>query len=671
MNYNIRNICSGVYAIKLKEGEVDGLLQSVNTQPKFEAIEAMNEGVYPFREDIIIDSIKDYTVVKLPLKVDEKIYGLGLQFKNINQRNKVLHLRMDHYSDVDNGRTHVPSPFYVSSKGYGVLINTKKCVTFYVGTANGIDGQNIRNSKDRNTDSSWKAIPDGEYMEASFKSDDFEVIIFNGPTVKEAVARYNLYCGGGFLPPKWALGIWKRVPTLYTDDDVITEIKEFEERGYPIDVVGLEPGWHSKAYPCTFEWDKNRFKDPSGFVGNLLNRDIRVNLWENPYISPHGELFDKILPYCASHNVWCGIVPDVSMKEAIEIYKDHHKKHHIDIGVSGYKIDETDGKDHWLWPDHTLFPSGQTGEELRQVYGNLMQKLTTEMYMEKNQRTYGLIRASNAGAVSFPFAIYNDCYDFDDYLTGLCNTGFIGALWVPEVRGAQNAEEWLRRCQLSALSPVALLNSWDTGTKPWSFEEVQEDIREILNLRKELETYIYNAFSSYCFKGIPPFRAMDMDFNIETQQDINAKVHHTENPYGMADLKNIKDQFMLGECMMVCPIAPSKNGRNVILPNSNWYDFYTGKFVGNGETIIIPADTKRIPIFITDGGIVPINISNDTLELRFYGEKEGVMELYDDDGTTYNYTNGEYNTYSISYNKVEKTRIGCKENYKNFIFVKM
>ena len=38
--------------------------------------------------------------------------------------------------------------------------------------------------------------------------------------------------------------------------------KNFLDRGFPLDVIGLEPGWQSKSYPCTFSWDKGRFPDP-------------------------------------------------------------------------------------------------------------------------------------------------------------------------------------------------------------------------------------------------------------------------------------------------------------------------------------------------------------------------------------------------------------------------
>lgn len=87
----------------------------------------------------------------------------------------------------------------------------------------------------------------------------------------------------------------------------------------------------------------------------------------------------------------------------------------------GFPLDECDGYDQWIWPDHATFPSGLSGEQLRQVYGLLFQRTTTEMYRERNRRTYGLVRASNAGSVSLPYVIYNDYYEHRGFITALCS----------------------------------------------------------------------------------------------------------------------------------------------------------------------------------------------------------------------------------------------------------
>lgn len=177
------------------------------------------------------------------------------------------------------------------------------------------------------------------------------------------VQRYNLFCGGGTLPPRWGLGFTQRTKVSYTADDVKKEVAEFERQGYPLDFIGLEPGWQSKSYPCTFEWDKGRFPDPAGLTKELKDQGVRLNLWTNPYVSPVSAIYKSMYPLSASHTVWCGIVPDFGSKEARELWKNKLANEHVNLGVSGYKIDEVDGYDRYLWPDVAAFPSGISAEQ--------------------------------------------------------------------------------------------------------------------------------------------------------------------------------------------------------------------------------------------------------------------------------------------------------------------
>ena len=45
-------------------------------------------------------------------------------------------------------------------------------------------------------------------------------------------------------------------------------MQQFKEHAFPLDFIGVEPGWQSMAYPCTFEWDKTRFPKPEEFIAN-------------------------------------------------------------------------------------------------------------------------------------------------------------------------------------------------------------------------------------------------------------------------------------------------------------------------------------------------------------------------------------------------------------------
>lgn len=650
------NETPGIWKITAGTPEKVNLLSELNILPRYDILNQMEETPLPFSPDeIVIEQQDGKTYIRFPLSEEEKIYGLGLHFKTVEQRGRVLELHMDHYGGRDNGRTHAPVPFFVSDRGYGVLINSARYIRAWVGTGIRKDSQHPPVARDRNTDPAWEAQPYSDNLEFLIPAEGVEIILFTGKTMQEVVQRYNLYNGGGCLPPRWGLGFWHRVPTLFTDKEVEEEVARFEEHGFPLSVVGLEPGWQTASYPCTYEWDPHRFPDPAEFVAGMKAQQIHTNLWMNPYISPAGELYNKIEPYTGSHTVWCGIVPDYTLPAAQQILTEHFEKHQLNIGVSGYKMDENDGYDSWLWPDVATFPSGISAEQMRQIYGSVMQDVTTRMYKEKNERTFGLVRAVNAGTSSFPYVLYNDYYNHRDFITALVNSSFIGVLWTPEVRASATGEEWLRRMQTVCFSPVAMLNAWADGTKPWSFPEVTNEVNEIALLRMQLIPYLYTAFADYAFKGIPPMRAMNLEEGFTAATRLNRiEFDATDNPYALAVKEEVKDQFMFGESILVAPLFAGQKERKVILPQGKWYNFYTGELAGEGEVITAHPEQNRIPVYVKDGGIVPLyppvtRLDNTPLplEIRHYGEKPGTYILYDDDGETYNYLQGEYSRIEI------------------------
>ncbi|MFN5422987.1 MAG: TIM-barrel domain-containing protein [bacterium] len=657
-----QKLANGVWKAQTGKPEVMNFLSISGVDPKIAAINNMSAVNFPLEEgEIKLEVYDGKTYLRFPLDRTEKIFGLGLNFKTVEQRGRILRLHVDHYDGLDNGRTHAPVPFYVSSKGYGVFINSARYLDVWVGTGVRVDSKNPPVSTDRNTDPNWSASPYSDNVEVLVPAEGVELYVFGGPTTLDAVSRFNLFQGGGCLPPKWGLGFWHRTPTLFSDQDLLNEVKGFEEHNFPLTVIGLEPGWQSKSYPCTYEWDAKRFPDPSGLISKLKSKGIYTNLWINPYVAPGSKLLNSLKPYTASHTVWTGYIPDYSMKEATSIVGKHFKDNLLNIGVSGFKMDENDGFDFWLWPDVTKFPSGTPSEIMRQSYGMMMQKNFTQLYKAENKRTYGLVRASNAGATSFPFVIYNDYYSHKDFITALINSSFVGTLWTPEVRSSNTAEEWLRRMQTVCFSPMAMLNAWADGTKPWTFPEVEKQVADVANLRMQLIPYLYTCFAEYTFYGRPPFRAMNLvdGFSVE-EKSVSGELNSVDNPYAMAKKREIKDQYMVGDQLLIAPLFTGETQRQVVLPKGKWYDFYTGKLVGESEVITVTPGLDRIPVFVRDGGIIPMaTVSAVTsgkydLVVRYYGEKEAEYKLYDDDGQTYDYEKGAFSWRTISVKRNKK-----------------
>jgi alpha-D-xyloside xylohydrolase len=276
------------------------------------------------------------------------------------------------------------------------------------------------------------------------------------------------------------------------------------------------------------------------------------------------------------------------------------------------------------------------------------------------------VRGSNAGASSFPYVIYNDYYSHPDFITAMINSSFIGVLWTPEVRGSATAEEWLRRMQTVCFSPLAMINAWSDGTKPWSLPEVEKQVQYIANLRMQLIPYLYTNYADYAFYGTPPIKAMNLVPGFDVNATIeNGKLNSVDNPYAKAIKHEIKDQFMVGDDLLVAPLFAGQKNRKVVLPKGKWYDFYTGKFAGEQEVLTIAPGLDIIPVYVRDGGIIPmtssvLRIGKEKLpvEIRYYGQKESSFQLYDDDGESFDYEKGKFSRINLSV-AVNQTINGC------------
>jgi alpha-D-xyloside xylohydrolase len=293
-------------------------------------------------------------------------------------------------------------------------------------------------------------------------------------------------------------------------------------------------------------------------------------------------------------------------------------------------------------------------------------RYSADLFKKRNQRTFGLVRASNGGGTAFPYVLYNDYYEHRDFITALVNSGFTGVLWTPEVRASKTGEEWLRRFQSNVFSPMAMINAWASGTKPWSYPEVENQVKEYALLRMRMMPYWYTEFAKYHFDGIPPFRAMNLEDGLrqEAKKEVLTNVNLEENPYAEAAAKEIKDQYMAGEYLLVAPMFAEQTSRTVVLPRGKWYDFYTGKFVGDGQVITVTPGLDKIPVFVKDGGIIPMmpailhapkSGQKVDIEVRYYGSKPNSYKLYDDDGETFNYEKGAFSWREI---KVEQLKNG-------------
>jgi alpha-D-xyloside xylohydrolase len=648
--------------------------------PEKTALDKLPIGKLPFQIDDVKININDRgVIVEIPLNEEEQLYGFGLQMGSLNQRGlKIKPIVNDHPLN-DLGYTHGPSTFYVSNKGYGILINTSRYTTFYCGNTVRLNGQVVGSTEQAGGNSVEEL-----YKQKGKTSDKvtvdipgargIEVFIFEGPDMMNAVQRYNLFSGGGALPAIWGLGIKYRVKGDFTQEQASKTASYFRENHIPCDVIGIEPKWQTAAYSCSYVWNKEYFPSPDQFINDMTQKGFRLNLWEHAFVSPKSPLYEPLKSKAGNYLVWNGLVPDFADSSARNIFGNYHLQTFVKKGVSGFKMDECDnsniafGSNSWSFPELSSFPSGIDGEQMHQLFGLLYQKTIYDIYKKSNQRTFLDVRASGAFAASYPAALYSDTYDHNQYIKMILNSGFSGMLWSPEVRESKSVKDFLRRSQTAVLSAQTLFNSWYLQNPPWlqidieknnkgqlmeNAKEIEAKVRKLFEFRMSLIPYLYNSFADYHFKGIPPFRALVMDYPEDK---------HTFN---------LADEYMIGQGILAAPLTEASDERKVYLPQGVWYDYNTNKKYEGGKEYTIKPELDQLPIFIKQGTILPLArpVEHVTTETTFeitcfiYGNEKADGNLFEDDGVTFDYEKGNYRFLKLKWNK-GKSEIQRSGNFK-------
>ena len=618
----------------------------------------------------------------------ERIYGFGLQVNTFEQRGLRREIRTNSWVIGNIGFSHAPMPFYISSKGYGLLVNTSRYVTFYMGSQHKLE-QSVALKQTLSETSEEAALSTTElYKKRYDASNDVEIFvdgtrgmelyIFEGPGMREVVERYNLYSGGGAIPPLWGLGLKYRAKSNFTAPEVINFTKYFRENHIPCDMFGLEPGWQSATYSCSYSWNKKNYPDPDSVLNVMHGMNYKLNLWEHAYVHPSSPIFDKIVPYSGNYAVWKGAVPDFTILVTRNIFGDYHKTNFIDKGISAFKLDECDAayydkaQGEWSFPDIARFPSGIDGEQMRQIFGLLYQKTIWDEFRKANKRTVMEVRASHLFAAPYCSMLYTDMYEHADFLRMTVNSGFSGVNWSPEVRQTKSEEDLIRRLQMTVMAAHMNVDCWFLKNLPWyqfdkeknnrgeflpNYKELELKAKKLIELRMSLIPYLYGAFAKYHFDGTPPFRALVLDY--------------PDDP----NVWKIDNQYMMGDAILCAPFIDGVSSRDIYFPKGIWYDFNTGKQYAGGKKYTISMSLDEIPMFVKDGTILPLAspveyITPETvfdLHCRVYGSPDKPVQLFEDNSYTFDFEKGQFNWVNLSWNG-NKVHLEHTGNFKGILY---
>jgi alpha-D-xyloside xylohydrolase len=599
----------------------------------------------------------------------EAIYGLG-------QHEEGVYNYRGHSQFLYQHNLKVAMPVIVSTRGYAILFDTCSLANFH---------------DDQYGSYFWTEVDDA-----------MDFYFLYGPEFDRLVAGIRWLTGQVPLLPRWAYGYIQSKERYKRQSELVEIVQEYRRRGIGLDCIVQDwmswPGnlWGQKSL------DPDRFPDPARLTQDLhaLNARLMVSIWprfnndgpdqvvmrDNGFLLGDGQTYDAFNPGARAlywkqaseglfrHGIdawWCdcsepfepdwrGAVKPEPWQRMVDNTTEF--KRYLDPRmINAYSLLHARG-----------MYEGQrsSGSEKRVVnltrsaspgqarYGTVTWSgdITASWETLRRQIPAGL-NFTVTGSPRWTFDIGGffadrrpDQWYWDgDYPNGCEDRGF--------------RELYARWFQVATFLPMFRAHGTDTPREVWRFgrpgETAYDTLVKFIRLRYRLLPYIYSLAAAETFHSDTMLRSLAFDF----RRDPN--VHE------------IADEFLFGRAFLVCPVlwpmyyeanseplAEVLKERTVYLPEgSSWYNFWTGKRYAGGQILRTAAPLEIVPLFVRAGTILPLGPEvqhagekrSAPLELRVYPGEDGQFNLYDDEGDSYRYEQGEYSWTSLSWQQSTRT----------------
>lgn len=485
-----------------------------------------------------------------------------------------------------------------------------------------------------------------------------------GENIKEVVKNYTALTGRMDMPPLWSLGYQQCRFSYFSQEEVRELVKTFEEKDIPLDVVYLDIDYMDGFRVMTFKTPN--FDDAAGLISDLKEKGIRTITIIDPGVKvdeeydvfkrgKEGNHFTKKLDgEMFIGAVWPGdsAFPDFSNKDCREWWKSELKKFISEHGMDGIWNDMNEpcvfNNDHKTMLETCLHNSDNgviEHKEFHNRYGFEMSRCSKEAQEElhPNERGFSMTRATYAGGQRYSSVWTGDNMSLWSQMRmsismnanlGISGFSFVGN----DVSGfgLDSSEElFIRWMEMGPFIPIFRnhSNMYTRRQEPWAFGPRAEKIaKKSIELRYELLPYIYDLYYISHKEGLPIFRPMIMEY----EKDMN--------------LLNMREQFMLGENMIVAPVLyEGERSKTVYLPKGSWFNYFTMEKLQGGKWYKLPCELDEILVFVKEGAIIPTynkkfrNVKErpNNILLKVFGENAKGFH-YNDDGHTMEYLEGKY-----------------------------
>ena len=579
----------------------------------------------------------------------EGFYGLGQHQAGVwNYRGESV--------DISQENTNIAIPVMVSSKGYGIFWN------------------NTSRSRFNNRFANYLYV-------SSEVADTVDYYFLYGPDIDRIVGEYRQLTGAAPMFGRWAYGFWQCKNRYQSQEELLAVAKKYRDLHIPLDNIVQDWFWWTRK--GEFKFNQN-YRDPKGMVDELHRENVHlmISIWPffepgsaaYDYMDQHGWFIDKFKFAKPPFHTAGMAVYDATSPEARKYYWNLIDKPLFQIGVDAWWMDtvepETEGQEENILLGHKLAIG--SGDRYVNTYPLFASSAVYQGQRSESdkKRVFILARSAFAGSqrnavTAWSGDVISNWETYKRQIPAGLNFAISGLpYWTTDIGGfilghpddPDYRELFVRWFQFGAFSPIFRVHGTrvpDTN-ELWSYgPEAQKILTSYDTLRYRLMPYIYSVAWQVTSHNYTFMRPLVMDFR--------------NDPLAW----NVGDQFMFGPAILVSPVTePGATKREIYLPKTRWYDFWTGQSVEGGRRTDAAAPIETIPLFVRAGSIVPMGPEveystqkpADPLELRVYRGADGDFTLYEDENDTYDYEKGVYATIPMHWDDAQQTlTIGARK----------
>ena len=533
-------------------------------------------------------------------------------------------------------------------------------------------------------------------------SRDMDYYFIAGQNFDEIISGYRTLTGKASLYPKWVLGFWQSRERYKSSQDIEQTLAEFRNRRIPVDNIVQDWNYWKLENWGDHTFEASRYPNPQAMLDSVhaMGGRFMISVWPKFYetvdnykaLDAKGWIYKQAI--VDDIHDWLGFrgsfydAYDPGARKLFWKQMDDNLYTHYGQSIDAWWMDASEPNIRdctAMWYRKAL--SGPTALGSSTEYFNAYSIVnadaiyTGQRATGNNKRVFLLTRSGFAGEQRYSTATWSGDIgtrweDMRAQMTaglnfsmsgipfwgmdqgGFCvENRYVAAQQEFDQTGHENSDltEWrelqARWNQFGCFIPLYRAHGQWPLREVWNIapegHPAYESIVYYHKLRYRMMPYLYSMAGWAHFKDYTLMRALVMDF---------------------ADDKNvldIPDQWMFGPAFMACPVGYYKaRNRQVYFPEQcGWYDLYSGEYIDGGQKLIVDAPYGRIPVYVREGSIIPFGPevqwsdekSAELINLYIYTGADGQFQLYEDEGTNYNYEKGKYATIDFNYNEATRT----------------